>query len=479
VLQNDFRHNQIFFYKNKQNKVAMSSFGGGSSNHFGSPHSDVLSVIVNETSTVDQKETLYTELQRRSKAAVQAQQWYDAVTLYTKAIECCTIDSNTTNDATTTTTTEPQYQHRLPITKATLHANISLCMGKMSRLAEAVTNAQQSVDIDPTYMKGWYRLGQAQVMVKDYSNAITAFEKAITLDASNNVLKKELEKCKAAFDAQVKEDALMEEQNQAQAQASESSTTTFAVSTKNASSVLKPNAPKVAKDDDIAMTVTDTNDDATNNEFTKSDHIRGYKIVNGKKTSYFHNELSEDAKKLIGDIAPKKLEATTANETADASNTEQQGTSVWNKAGTWEEKDCTLWATDTITDMLTKVTYTLPASSPAPDAVASISKVVVQPSSHASFATVRGKKRYIYELDMTIHWNFIHNELSASGTMRFPDIDGTCTLCDGYDATEYTVVQIDDSTMQPVLSQFCYQQGLRLRIHDAIDDWVRLFKDTY
>ena len=57
---------------------------------------------------------------------------------------------------------------------------------------------------------------------------------------------------------------------------------------------------------------------------------------NGKKTSYFHNELSEEAKQLIGDIAPKKLDPATA---APATTTTSGDKSSWNHAGTWEERD--------------------------------------------------------------------------------------------------------------------------------------------
>ena len=63
--------------------------------------------------------------------------------------------------------------------------------------------------------------------------------------------------------------------------------------------------------------------------------------------------------------------------------------------------------------------------------------------------------------------------------MRFPDIDGTCMVGEGYEATEFVIVQIDDPTLQPVLTHFCYNQGLRLLIHETIDQWVQLFKDTY
>lgn len=123
--------------------------------------------------------------------------------------------------------------------------------------------------------------------------------------------------------------------------------------------------------------------------FTKSEPIKGYKIVNGKKTSYFHNELSEEAAKLIGDIAPKKLTENNGNNNNNnnGSNivgsgknnndtiTTTDGTSAWNKAGTWEERDVTTWAIETIEKQLQSVQYTLPESSPAPNATVHTKKV--------------------------------------------------------------------------------------------------------
>jgi tetratricopeptide (TPR) repeat protein len=439
--------------------IGLSMESGG--NHLGSPHADVLSVVINETTSAHQRETLYLELQRRSKAAVEAEQWPDAVTLYKKALECC---------ATTQTPDENPRQHQLPSTRATLHANISLCLGKMSRWTEAIAHAKQAAEIDLTYVKGWYRLGQARNAVKEYKEAILAFEKALNIEPQNTVLMKELDKAKTALESQPKEDEAA--QKGEIPDAATEATSTVNVTSKSQTKLM---------DNDVEITFTDTTkvgkDDLNTDGFTKSDHVKGYKIVNGKKTSYFHNELSEDAAKLIGDIAPKKLDPVVAELTS--THATEQGTSAWNKAGTWEEKDCTAWAFDTITEQLMKLTYTLPSSSPAPNGVLSISKVDLQKGSHASVAAVRGKKRYIYELDITIHWNFLHDTLSAAGTMRFPDVDGTCALGDGYDATEFTVVQIDDPTLQPVLTQFCYRQGLRLQIHEAIDNWVRQFKDAY
>lgn len=91
---------------------------------------------------------------------------------------------------------------------------------------------------------------------------------------------------------------------------------------------------------------------------------RGYKTTSdGRKTSYFNNELDEKTKELIGDITPAKITPTKdtgANATsagaAAASSAEGPkrldpgsggggGVSSWNASGTtWEERDCTDWA---------------------------------------------------------------------------------------------------------------------------------------
>jgi hypothetical protein len=47
--------------------------------------------------------------------------------------------------------------------------------------------------------------------------------------------------------------------------------------------------------------------------------MRGYKMVNGKKTSYFHTELSDEAKKLLEkDAGPKKVSKEEAAKLAEA-----------------------------------------------------------------------------------------------------------------------------------------------------------------
>jgi tetratricopeptide (TPR) repeat protein len=429
-----------------------------------SPHKDVLEASIPETDSSQQ--ALLDELKRRGKAAVLSNQWPDAALLYTKALECCSVPTTTTDSISSSNT-------RGAAELAILHANVSLCQGKVGGWEAALHHAKEATSLDDTYVKGWWRLGQAHAAQKRYDDAVAALHRAVTLEPTNKALQKELTRQMEARDKAKKEDA-----ERAAAAVDEAANSSL-LSNKKSASVSK-NAAATTENKGEGAEPMEIIDDT---EFTKSDHIKGYKIVNGKKTSYFHNELSEEAKILIGDIAPKKLDPNASSGGSTASTAEADGaptttgTSAWNKAGTWEEKDCTSWAAGCMQKHIEVVTYRLPASSPAPNAT-----IAVQTSSvtgHASVATVRGKKRYIYELVVLVHWTFTHDTVTASGTLTFPDIDGTCMVGDGYEVTKFDVEASDDNNLRPVLETFVKQQGFRHELEKAIDDWVGVFKETY
>ena len=89
-----------------------------------------------------------------------------------------------------------------------------------------------------------------------------------------------------------------------------------------------------------------------------SGEMRGYKkTADGKTTSYFHTDISEEAKKLIeaqGFGKPQKLEA--PGEDSDVKG----GGSKWNQAGTYEEKGMSKWLEDRLKSGLVGVKFDLP-----------------------------------------------------------------------------------------------------------------------
>lgn len=156
--------------------------------------------------------------------------------------------------------------------------------------------------------------------------------------------------------------------------------------------------------------------------------------------------------------------------------------------GTWEERDVTPWAKETLSASLLCASYVLPDGSPSPGSRGSIIEVS-KIDGNASHAAVRGKKKYIYEFSITVKWEL---ELSSPvgggettitrcrGEMTFPDVDGTVESGEGYDVSNYAV---DGTTcslgIRPLLERFVRDGGLRDSLHGAIDDWVALFRATY
>eukprot|EP00547_Thalassionema_nitzschioides_P001048 CAMPEP_0194210246 /NCGR_PEP_ID=MMETSP0156-20130528/8115_1 /TAXON_ID=33649 /ORGANISM="Thalassionema nitzschioides, Strain L26-B" /LENGTH=421 /DNA_ID=CAMNT_0038937571 /DNA_START=115 /DNA_END=1380 /DNA_ORIENTATION=- len=421
----------------------MSSFGNQHS-FLSSPHRDVLGAPIPDSS--DGKERFSAELKSRAKGAISSKAFPDALLLYEKASEVFPDDS-------------------------TLYANQSLVHFNMGHWKLASETAQTAVEKDATYVKGYWRHGQALSKLEKYDQALKTYERALKLDPNNKAIKKEVEKMKV-LEEEFQKKKLEEPSSSNGVKTEPAGNNPFEKKpTAKPKSSSKPSSPDSEK-----MDVD--KDSADGDTFTKSEHVKGYKIVNGKKTTFFHNELSDEARKLIGDIAPKRLDPSTTIIPADAQG--KNNTSAWNKAGTWEERDLSSWAKDSVKNCLVGKFFTLDDSSPAPGATATITKLS-KCDGHASFASVRGKKRYIYEFALKIEWKFETNtaEDDARGSMTFPDFDGTCLVGEGYDLGSYEVTSCTDSNLVPLLDRFVRNSGLRDIIHDSLDDWVRLFKETY
>lgn len=136
-------------------------------------------------------------------------------------------------------------------------------------------------------------------------------------------------------------------------------------------------------------------DDEDEEATLKAEELRGYKVLaDGRKTTYFNNELSEETKKLIGDIAPKKIDPTEApagagNSAAGAGGGQPSG-SAWNYAGTFEERNMTAWAKEKLQELLSGVSFVIPNNGAVLDVVK-----VSGLDGDASVTFVRGKKKCV------------------------------------------------------------------------------------
>lgn len=177
--------------------------------------------------------------------------------------------------------------------------------------------------------------------------------------------------------------------------------------------------------------------DEDDDELTEAElaMMRGYKkTADGRTTSYFTRELSEEEKRAIGDIAPKRLDENAANEppvrltstsSSITSSAEMKASgSAWNQAGTWEEKDTTSWCTAQLRKRLDETTVTT-------DKFDIDVVKIPELTGDASVANVSGKKRYIFDFHVKLKYEIKEAEegktgaVIGSGVIRIPDICST------------------------------------------------------
>jgi tetratricopeptide (TPR) repeat protein len=179
----------------------------------------------------------------------------------------------------------------------------------------------------------------------------------------------------------------------------------------------------------------DSSDDDDDDDEDLKELKKGYKTTSdGRKTSYFNNELDENTKALIGDIAPKPISASmdssissvtdtgnTANTNANSNgfapksipnNTEQPSAgSVWNHAGTFEEKDMSKWAINNLTDILSSIKYSMNGNGTCDSLLngsifINITKVK-DLNGDAEIIVSRGKTRYLYDFTCELEYDVI------------------------------------------------------------------------
>ncbi|XWS28193.1 hypothetical protein CRYUN_Cryun25bG0044600 [Craigia yunnanensis] len=162
----------------------------------------------------------------------------------------------------------------------------------------------------------------------------------------------------------------------------------------------------------------------------------------GASYTYWVREATEDAAPLP---LPKKL--TPQDILSNQSNPATLG-SVWNRAGTWEEKNLNNWATNRIKELLKSV-GSLDFSCGKVE-IADVTKCV----GDAFLVTVRNKKRvgYTYELTLKIEGEWLLRE-------------GRKTFKGHIDIPEFSFGELDDLQMEVKLSEekdFLQQDKLQI-----------------
>jgi hypothetical protein len=218
--------------------------------------------------------------------------------------------------------------------------------------------------------------------------------------------------------------------------------------------------------------VVDNDDDNAN--------LRGYKkLADGRVTSYFSRELSEQEKALLGDSTPKRIDsngAVASTGPVKLSETPISGSSkgtqsVWNAAGTWEERDCSEWAKKKLKEMLTKVKFMLPSSQ------GSVTVTTVRGlQGDASITLTRGKKKYIYDYSAEIDFQADLKGDKVKGTVNVSEITG--------ESSYEIAVRLSGSpaaSARTLVSQYIQSstKGLQAEIVKTLDSFLDEFKSTH
>lgn len=310
--------------------------------------------------------------------------------LYTKAIEVCPAED-------------------VPA-KAILHANRSMCRLSMNATEGAVEDAQSAIQLDPTYIKGYYRLGMAYTQAANLTKAKEAFLQGLDKKPDDKELRAQVE----AVEKKLKEKAASV--SASSSSSSRSTTTTTAATTVKSPPAAKSSSAAPASSASAAAAGQGNDDDDDLGNL----NMRGYRVrADGKMTTFFNHDLDETTKQLIGDIAPKKLVEETA---APIHNGEG---SAWNAAGTYEERILTPWALNALKAKLSAIAsvYALNDLSPAtaaklpPGAATLLLEVteVKDVTGDAQVTLARGKKKHLCDMSAVLVWKLSLNCASTEG----------------------------------------------------------------
>ena len=330
---------------------------------------------------------------------------------------------------------------------ATLHANRSAARLTQGKAEAALEDARAATRLDPTYAKAFYRAGQACDKLKRYDDAIAAYGQGLALEPDSKVFKGALAK---ATDAKAKvedEPPPLEPKREAapSLDAIRSGVSSFDGATAGATALGEDDEAfkaRMAKQmaggasssggaaaADGARTASWKSGEAADGEDGEGEKIRGYKLDSqGRKTTFFNNELSDEARALIGDIAPKKI-ATAADAALDV----KAGCSAWNQSGTWEETSRTPWAKERLPALLEGLSFELPTGALAagadgafvPGSAPSVwLKSVDKVAGDASINRARGKTKHIFDLRVECTWQLPMAAGLATGSLVFPDVSG-------------------------------------------------------
>ena len=136
-----------------------------------------LDVCVDVSMDVDRNWNLWTpcNLRRLGNDAFASKEYETAIAHYTKGIQLDISKSDRTDSII-----------------HILYSNRSACQFLLERFKEASDDAKECIKINPTFIKGYYRLAQSLMGLKDWDGANNTVRQGLNLDAENAQLLRQL-----------------------------------------------------------------------------------------------------------------------------------------------------------------------------------------------------------------------------------------------------------------------------------------------
>mmetsp|Transcript_7984 Transcript_7984/g.16232 ORF Transcript_7984/g.16232 Transcript_7984/m.16232 type:complete len:437 (-) Transcript_7984:72-1382(-) len=373
----------------------------------GSYHNDVLNA---EPTSSEGKHKLVDEIKNRAKGCISSRNFPVAVQLYGKAIDVLADEGD--NSAS-----------------AILRANRSMCYLSVNNAALALEDAVEAENLDPSYLKVYYRKAAALKALGRFGEAKESVVKGLSLKPDD----KEMQSLLAKVEADISTYGAVKKAPVVNAARSTVKTSTVQAGTSTSATQAKATAPS-------RPAPTPQADEDDEDDVEALGNVRGYKkTADGRVTTFFNHDLDETAKKLIGDIAPKKLDSVqpqAAVETATAN-----GSSVWNSAGTYEERQLSPWASSELKRCLGALAAHI--SSPVVPGVESADLCVSDVENvvgDAQVSMIRGKKKHLADYCADLKWTLTARLAGVSETVS---VNGRLQLLDISADEEYEVGNIE------------------------------------
>lgn len=412
---------------------------------------------------MDDKDRLVAEIKNRAKGCISSRNFPEAVKLYSKAIENAEHDNEG---------------------RAILHANRSMCYLNFGNADDALADARLAQELDGTYAKSYYREAMALRAQQQYSGARAALLKGLDLKPDDKEMRAQLLKVEEELTT-LKQKGRDTTNSKGSTTSSKStnegstSTNTAVADTKTstqASSSAAPAGPTVGSEDD------------DEDEDIGALNMRGYKKTSdGRTTTFFNRELDEESKRLIGDIAPKKIERVEAAALPAAA---PSNGSVWNSAGTYEERILTPWASSRLSELMKGIKVTVPAQAIGSGSASGVSIAAVKVegvTGDAQISMIRGKTKHICDFSLTLHWRMEvetndGDDEAVEGKMAVADITADRDFEIGdVEVTQYKGNSCTASALPQSVSKLVstYIKGLSQGLQLAVKEKLEAFCDEF